>query len=479
MNINNLYYTYMQIKKTMFREYDIRGRVDNPDEMNDAAIIAIGRAFAVFLKRRGLAEAIVGHDARPYSRKVKDLTIKALVESGISVIEIGQVLVPIFYFSQYHLKKKGGAMITASHNPWGWTGFKHAYDFSTTLLPSDTKEMYDIVEKEEFIQPASVAPGAVTKYTSIIQDYINDVLGKVRLRRPLTVLVDTGNGTAGPIVPDILRKAGCTVVEQYTNLSGAERDHDANPSTLGMIQAMRQGVRQHKVDIGLGFDDDGDRLGAVDEKGDVIWPDRLLILLARLALQKNPGGKVVFDVKSTEALAEDIKAHGGVPVIWKTGHSYIKAKAKEEGAVLAGERSGHIFFFKDHYGFDDAPFAALKLLEYLAHENKPLSEIIATLPHYLSSPVWHAPCDDMKKYEVIEKLVAEFKKEYGPEKVIDINGARVYLEDGWGLVRASSNVPALVLVFEAKSERGLKRIEDIFRHKLAAFPEVGAEWASG
>ena len=464
----------MEINKTMFREYDIRGRIDKSDELNDRAIEAIGRGFATFLKRRGLKEAVVGHDARSYSKDVQELTVKALKESGIHVVEIGTVLVPIFYFAQYHLQKKGGVMITASHNPWGWSGLKHAYDYSTTFIPKDIRELYDIIEKEEF----ETGEGSVESFPNIIDAYRNDILNKVRITKPLKVLVDAGNGTAGPIVPDILRKAGCTVVEQYTTVS-EKRDHDANPSTIGMIQAMAHGVKTHRVDIGLGFDDDGDRLGAVDEKGEVIWPDRILILLARNVLKKYPGGKVVFDVKSSEALVEDIRAHGGVPIFWKTGHSYIKAKAKEEDAVLAGERSGHIFFTKDHYGFDDAPFAALKLLEYLSHESKPVSTIMSELPHYISSPVWHAPCDDDKKYAVIEKLVLQLKEEYGDDRVLDINGARVYFNEGWGLVRASSNVPALVLVFEARSELGLKKIEAKFREKLIQFPEVGQEWTSG
>ena len=457
----------------MFREYDIRGRIDDPDQLNPQAIDAIGRAFAVFLKRRGITEAIVGHDARDYSRTVKDQTVRVLLESGINVIEIGQVLVPIFYFSQYHLQKKAGVMITASHNPWGWSGFKHAYDFATTLMPAGTQELYDIASKGEFI----TGEGKSQLYEGIIEDYTKDILSRVKLQRPMKVLLDTGNGTAGAIAPDILRRAGCEVIEQYTEVLGAHRHHDANPSTMGMLDAMTAGVKKNQVDIGLGFDDDGDRVGAVDEKGDIVWPDRILILLARLVLKEHPGGKIVFDVKSTQAIADDVMVHGGIPVMWKTGHSYIKSKAKEIEAALAGERSGHIFFNK--YKFDDGIFAGVKLLEYLSTESDPFSKIVSNLPYYISSPVWHAPCADDKKYTVVEKLTAEFKAQYGADKVIDINGARVYLEDGWGLVRASSNVPALVLVFEAKTLDGLQNIEKIFKEKLAKFPEVGMEWESG
>ncbi len=464
----------MHINPTLFREYDIRGRIDQDDELTAAAIEAIGKGFAAFLHRRGIREAIVGRDARPYSEDVKNITVKALLESGINVIDIGTVLAPMFYFSQYFLKKKGGVMITASHNPWGWSGFKHAYDYSTTLVPHDMAELRDIIEKEEFI----TGEGRCESYPDIFDAYKKDVLARVKIARPMRVLVDTGNGTAGLFVPEMLRAAGCEVVEQYTEAS-EKRHHEANPSTLGMLDAMADGVKKNLTEIGLGFDDDGDRLGAVDEKGVTIWPDRILILLARLLLAQKPGGRVVFDVKCTEALPEDIKAHGGVPIMWKTGHSYIKEKAKEVGAVLAGERSGHIYVREGYYEYDDATFAALKLLEYLSREQKTISQIIAQFPHYITSPVWHAHCDDDKKYAVVERIVRDLKGEYGADKVIDVNGARVSVQDGWFLIRASSNVPMIVIVFEARTEDGLKATESMLRKKLVAYPEVGSEWVSG
>ena len=464
----------MKINPSVFREYDIRGRIDREDELSADAAYVINRGFAAFLARRGITDAVVGCDARPYSAGIKDTAVRALCDSGINVIDIGVVLAPIFYFSQYHLQKKGGVMVTASHNPWGWTGFKHAYDYSTTFVPRDMAELREIVVEGAFVQGS----GAHESYPDIIAAYTKDVLARVSIKRRLRVLVDTGNGTAGPIAPAILRAAGCEVMEQYTEPS-AERHHEANPSTMSMLNAMSDGVKKHGADIGLGFDDDGDRLGAVDEQGQIIWPDRMLALMSRLVLAGKPGAKIVFDVKCSEALVEDIRAHGGVPIMWKTGHSYIKAKSKETDAALAGERSGHIFFRDGYYGFDDATFAALKLLEYMSGQFMPVSGLVASLPYYVTSPVWHAPCEDTKKYAVVDRLVAEFKRECGSDKVIDINGGRVYLGGGWGLVRASSNVPALVLVFEAKSEEGLKKIEAIFREKLARFPEVGGEWASG
>lgn len=466
----------MKINPTIFREYDIRGQINEPDGLTPQAIEAIGKAFAVFLKRRNLTQAVVGHDARAHSKKVKDITVQALLTSGINVKEIGQVLTPIFYFAQYHFKERAGVMITASHNMGQWSGFKHAYDYSKTLLPDEVQEIKAIAEQEDFL------PGQgkheIYPTGDLVEAYTKDVLKNIKLSRSLKVVVDTANGTAGPIMPDILRRAGCEVFEQYNEVSEM-RHHEANPSNLEMIEAMGAGVRRQHADLGLGFDEDGDRLGAVDDQGNAVWPDRILIFLARPILAAKPGAKIVFDVKSSEALINDIKAHGGVPVMWKTGHSYIKAKTKEVGALLAGERSGHIFFTQEHYGFDDAPYAALKFLEFLSKEKKTLAQLAAELPQYYTSPVWHVPCADTEKYKVIENLTQKFKKEYGAEKVIDINGARVYLEDGWGLVRASSNLPMLVLVFEAKTENGFKKIETIFRDKLSQFPEVGKEWSSG
>ncbi len=464
----------MKVNPTIFREYDIRGRIDTAGELTNENIEVIGRGFATFLRRRGITDAIVGYDGRPYSKSVKEITTKALLESGINVTEIGQVLVPIFYFAQYFLKKKGGVMITASHNPWGWSGFKHAYDYSATLVPENMRELQDVISREDY----PTGGGKLELFSDIIEEYTRDVLGRVKIAKPLRVLIDAGNGTAGPIVPDIFRKAGCVVFEQYTEIK-EERHHDANPSTVGMLNVMSEGAQNNKIDVVLGFDDDGDRLGVVDEKGNIVWPDRILALLARSVLKENPGSKIVFDVKMSEGLIEDIKAHGGHPVMWITGHSYIKAKAKEIDAALAGERSGHIFFRRNYYGFDDATFAGLKLLEFLSVDGRPLSEIVKTLPHYFTSPVWHVPCADEKKYDVVKKLTEELKQEYGAEKVVDINGARVYLEDGWGLVRASSNIPALVLVFEAKTEEGLKKIESVFREKLSRYEELGNEWTSG
>lgn len=460
-----------KIERTMFREYDIRGRVSEK-ELNEKTAELIGKAFGTFLKRKDIKETVLGYDSREYSPKLAQAFKKGVLATGVDVVEIGMVLTPILYFSQFYLKIKGGAMITASHNPNGWSGFKLGYDFATTQLPEDVKEMYRLISEDDFEN----GQGKSRKEEGIIEAYKNDLIKRVKIARPLKVVVNAGNGTAGPIAPDILRAAGLEVIEQYCNLDPSFPHHEPNPSLIEAQKALGEKVKEVKADVGFGYDGDGDRLGVCDENGQVVYADKVMILLSRLALEAKPGGKVVFDVKCTQALPEDIKAHGGIPIMWITGHSYIKQKGKEEKAVLAGERSGHIFIREGYYGYDDAIFASLKVAEYLSKENKSFSQIISEFPYYVTSPEIKAPCPDEKKYEVVDKLTQEFIKEYGKDKVITVNGARVKFDDGWGLVRASSNLPELVLIFEAKTKERMEEIKELFRSKINKFPEVSKEW---
>ena len=456
------------LKKTMFREYDLRGR-ESEDELNDTSVYYLGRGFGAFLKKRNLSETVVGHDARGTSESFHVNMTKGLTESGINVIDIGTVTTPMSYWSQYFLKVKGLVMITASHNPVGWNGVKFGTDFSYTLLADEMQELYDIISRDEFVN----GQGTVTK-REIRNDYIRDLLSRANITKKFKILVNTGNGTAGLFAPDLLRDTGCEIVEHFTNVDSAYPNYTPNPDGTAMMEDTGKQTVKNKCDFGFAFDGDGDRLGLVDEKGNTIWPDRYIILLSRLVLSKKPGAKIVFDVKVSEALPEDIKAHGGIPIMWKTGHSYIKSKLAEEKAAMAGEMSGHIFFVEDFYGFDDGFFAALKMLEYLSTQSEPLSKIIASTPYYISTPTIQVKTTDEDKYKIVDVLTQEFKKE--GLRVVDINGARVYFDDGWGLVRASSNTPTLVLRFESKTQEGLERIQKIFKEKLDKFPEVSKDW---
>ncbi len=458
------------LKKTMFREYDIRGMV-NDDELNTRSAEFIGRGFGTFLAKRGIDELVVGYDSRFGSVEIKDGLVKGLRATGRNVIMIGMCLTPMMYWSQYRFKVRGGAMVTGSHNPRGWNGLKLGAGFSSTLVADEIRELYQIIESEQFAS----GRGDYTEVT-IEDDYAADLTSRVRIGRSLRVVIDTGNGTAGAFAPKIFRDAGLEVIEQFTDLDPDFPNHEPDPARTDTVQALGDRVRREKADLGLAFDGDGDRFGVVDERGEVIWPDRYMILLARQVLERAPGGKIVFDVKCTQALEEDIRAHGGVPIMWKTGHSHIKAKLHDEKAALAGEMSGHVFFVENYYGFDDGIYSGLRFVEYVAGRSEPLSTIMAGTPAYLSTPAINVHCADEVKYGVVERLTADLKRDF--DRVIDINGARVVFPDGWGLVRASSNLPELVLRFEARSPERLEEIKQTFRRYLQKYPEVDAHWSN-
>ncbi|HSW48207.1 MAG TPA: phosphomannomutase/phosphoglucomutase [Candidatus Saccharimonadales bacterium] len=458
------------LKRTMFREYDLRGR-ESDDELNEESIYFIARGFAAYLTKHDVKDCIVGFDARKTSESFHNSAIKGLTESGINVIDIGTATTPMSYWAQYYLKTKGLLMVTASHNPAGWNGVKLGTDYSSTLLSEGINEVYSLIEKEEFID----GKGSLRK-AEIKKAYEDDLISRAKITKKFKILVNTGNGTAGLFAPDLLRKAGCEIVEHFTNVDPTYPNYTANPDGTAMMEDTGKQTVDNKCDLGFAFDGDADRLGLVDEKGKTIWPDRYIILLSRLVLSKHPGAKIIFDVKVSEALPEDIKAHGGIPIMWKTGHSWIKSKLTEEKAALAGEMSGHIFFVEDFYGFDDGFFAALKVLEYLSTQDKPLSEIIASTPYYVSTPTIQVKTTDEEKYKVVDALTKEFKDE--GYNVVDINGARVYIDGGWGLVRASSNTPTLVLRFEAKTQEQLEKIQKLFKEKISKFKSVSQDWDS-
>jgi phosphomannomutase len=456
------------LEKTMFREYDLRGR-ESEQELNESSMYHVARGFGALLQKRGITEAIVANDARSTSELFNRSAARGLLESGISIINIGTVTTPMGYWAQYHFKTKGLLIVTASHNPAGWNGVKLGIDLSKTLLPQEMQELYDIIAAESY-----VSGEGEERHENIAEAYYADLLSRVSLKRPLKVLVNTGNGTAGLFAPELFRRMGAEVVEHLTALDPTYPKYTPNPDGTNMMTDTGEQVRAHGCDLGMAFDGDGDRLGLTDEKGAVVWPDRYIALLARLILQEKPGAKIIFDVKVSEALPEDITAHGGVPIMWKTGHSYIKAKLQEEGAALAGEMSGHIFFADGYYGFDDAFFAGLKMLEYISQEHTSVSALVDSTPYYLSTPTIQVDTTDEEKYAIAEALTKEFQKE--GYRVVTLSGARVYIEDGWGLVRASSNTPTLVMRFEAKTKEGLEKIQNIFKEKLSRIPGISKDW---
>jgi phosphomannomutase/phosphoglucomutase len=464
------------LKSTMFREYDLRGLV-NDEELNAYSVEIIAKAYGTMLRQHGIATAVVGHDLRTGSKELTQVAIAGLRSTGIDVIFIGQVLTPIMYSAQYYYQTKGGMMVTASHNPNGWLGFKLALGYSYTLGPAEMKALHALTISENF----ATGEGGL-KEEDYIPVYTQDVLKRIKLARPIRVLINPGNGTAGPIAPPIFRAAGCEVVEYLTEPDLNFTHYFPNPSLEEMMRDTGEQTVKNHCHLGIAIDGDGDRLGVTDEKGEVVWPDQYLILLARRILEKVPGAPIVFDMKCSRALAEDVRAHGGKPVMWKTGHSYIKEKLHELKAPLAGEGSGHIFFGEPLYrGFDDAIFTGLKMVELLSQTNQTFSQLIANTPHYLTTPTLQTHCADEVKYDVVADLVKSFKAEgYDVFTFEDPKlGGRVEFDYGWGLVRASSNMPVLVLRFEAQTEDQLRQLEQLFRQKLSKYPQVSDEWESG
>ena len=455
----------------MFREYDLRGRVAE-GELTDDSVRLIANAFGRLLLARGNDRVVVGYDNRPASPGFKDAAVSGLLAAGLEVVDIGLTISPALYFSQYHLESPAGLMITASHNPSDWCGMKLAHGYSRTLGPAEMRELYRLAAAGE-----SGGGNGRCRRADTRDAYLERVTAGTRLERPLRVAVDCGNGGAGVFAYEALQRLGCLTFQLYCDPDDRYPHYFPNPSDLKARARLRQIVTHPyiRADVGLAFDGDGDRIGVMDERGEDVWSDRVLILLARQVLQRRAGAAVVYDVKCTRGLEEEITARGGRPVMWKTGHSHIKAKLHETGAALAGERSGHIFYREGYYGFDDALYAGARLLEVLAAGGETLSALVAGTPPYLTSPEIAAPCADDHKYRVVDALVADFKREFGA-RVNDINGARVDFGDGWGLVRASSNLPELVLIFEAGTEARLREIRSLFRARLAAYSEIDPAW---
>lgn len=465
----------MRLARTLFREYDVRGRVPEIfpaalDELSDEGMTHLGRAFGTLAKERGRTSVVLGYDLRTYSERLAKCFGAGIASAGIDVVNIGCCLTPTLYFAQIHLKIEAGAMITASHNPQGWSGMKLATEYVTTLGSSDIQRLKAIADDG----PLSVGKGTIRE-VDVREAYLKDLSSRVQPVKKLKVVLDCGNGTASYFAVDAYRRAGFEVVPLYCDPDPLFPNHFPNPSETSNRAACQKKVRETGADLGLSFDGDGDRLGVDDETGKGVNADLVLMLLARQVLLRRPGSNIVFDVKCSQALIDDIEEHGGVPVMWKTGHSHIKSKMKEVAAPIAGERSGHIFLKEGFHGFDDGIFAGLRLAEYVAGTGEPLSRLIAQAPRYVTSPEIHVDCGDEVKYGLVDRMTAELKKDF-PGRVIDINGARVALDDGWGLVRASSNLPELVLVFEGKTLEAMLRIKEDFRRRLARHPEAGKTW---
>lgn len=470
-------YAIDHLDLSLFREYDLRGQLDPSPPTRDYALneyVAnrLGRAFGTYLARRGRTEVVVGHDSRSYSEKLATAFTLGLLSTGRTVRFIGVATTPLVYFAQHHLGGLAGVAVTASHNPNGWAGFKLAEEPSATLGPDQLLEMREIAQSRDFVR----GEGAYSEHV-VMPSYVEDLKNRVPLgSRRLRVVVDGGNSISGPVLAETLREAGYEVIALNEELDWTFPNHEPDPESVAARRQIGDAVVAHNADVGLSIDGDGDRLGVTDEKGAIVWSDLVLAILAKDSLSRHPGASIVYDVKCSRAVTDVIASEGGVPVMWKTGHSHIKAKAREIGAPFSGERSGHFFDAGDYYGFDDAVYAALRFAQIASDANTSVSGIVAELPHYESTPTMHAHCADDVKYEVVDRVMAVAAELNPPPTIVDVNGVRAEFPDGWFLIRASSNLPALVIVVEATTQPRLRELYDTARSILDAMPDVGKEW---
>lgn len=440
----------------MFREYDIRGIAGK--DMTEDDVVLIGKGIGTFLQEHGRKKLAVGRDCRTTSNLYAEKVIEGLLATGCDVIDVGICPTPVLYFSIKHLSQEGGVMVTASHNPPEYNGFKLCID-SDSIYGKDIQKILGIINERTFVQGKGSLSTAdtVTPYKKFVEENIT-------LSVPLKVGVDAGNGTAGVLAVPIMKNLNCRVYDLYCDMDGTFPNHEADPTVAENMKDLIALVKEKNLDVGIGYDGDGDRIGVVDEKGNLVFGDRLMIIFAREILSRKPGSTFISEVKCSKTMYDDIEKHGGRAIMWKTGHSLIKQKMKEEKAEMAGEMSGHMFFADRYFGFDDAVYASCRLLEILSSTGKRISDLLSDVPQTYSTPEIRVECPDDKKFDVVNKVTEYFRERYN---VIDIDGVRVLFDDGWGLVRASNTQPALVLRFEAMSEERLEEIRNLVESTLA------------
>jgi len=431
----------------IFREYDIRGVVDQ--DLTDEVVHLLGRGFATYIISKGKRRVVVGRDGRLSSPRFRHPLVQGMVAGGLDIVDLGVCPTPVFYFSLFHLDREGGMMITGSHNPPEFNGFKVCVG-KETLYGEEIQNLRKLVEAQKFVE----GKGSVS-FQEIIPSYQNFALSNIHLKRKLKVVVDSGNGTAGAVAPKILKDLGCEVTELYSEVDGRFPNHHPDPTIPENMRDLIAKVQETRAELGIGYDGDADRIGVADHLGNIIWGDQLLILFAREVLRNHPGATIVSEVKCSQNLYDDIAKHGGRGIMWRAGHSLLKSKMKEEKALLGGEMSGHIFFADRYFGYDDAIYASCRLLEILSQSEKRIPELLNDVPKTFTTPEIRVDCPDDQKFGLVERVKESFRKEY---PIVDVDGVRVLFPDGWGLVRASNTQPVLVLRFEARSPERLREI---------------------
>jgi phosphomannomutase/phosphoglucomutase len=465
----------MKINPFIFRGYDIRGLVDK--DLNSEVVEYIGRAHGTYLKRLGIEKAVVARDCRETSPQYSQDIIRGLTWAGINVIDIGMELVGTFYWSQYYLNCKGGIYVSASHNPRQYNGFKLAIDFSETMVSDNIQDIRNIIELEDYEK--GEMSGEVEKQ-DIREAYFKDILGRFNLNKKFRVVVDPSCSTAGAIVPAVLKRMGCEVIEKNCNLDPSFPLGAADPTDIVVVKRLSEEVLESKADIGFTYDTDGDRIGVVDGNGNILWNDVLVAIFSASVLKNHPHSLIMYNTLCSKVVEDTILKNGGKPFMWRTGHSFLKKKNQEIKAAFIGELSGHFFFSSDFYNHDDGIFSTIYLLNYLDKINQNLFEAISSLPKYFSSPEIKIYCADDKKVSLIAEIVVLLKRDFSKAKIIDDqragDGVRVNLDDGMFVIRYSQNAPYLTVKFESKDKKKYESLKKYIHKLLRSYKEI--DWDS-
>jgi len=446
----------------IFRAYDVRGKVGI--DITPEVFEPVGRAYATLIRRKGGRVVALGMDNRLTSPPLKEAFARGCLAAGVEIVDIGVNHTPLLYFATAHWKLDGGATVTGSHNPVSDNGVKMVHAGAAPLTEEEIQTLLAMIQQGDFETGAGARSTRDPR-----EDYFGAITAHVTLARRLRVVVDAGNGIAGSFAPELLRRLGCEVIELYCESDGSFPNHLPDPEMEENVRDLVAKVIETGADAGIAYDGDADRVGVVDERGRRHEADLILALLARDLLQRHPGAKVVFDVKSSQVLVDDVRRHGGQPVMWKTGHSLLKRKMREDGILLGGEVSGHMFFAENWYGVDDGILASAKVLEMVARGPEPVSAHFDTLPHLFATPELKAPCPDDKKFPLVAELARHFQERY---ETIDIDGVRILFPEGWGLVRASNTNPYLTLRFEARTRPALDAMMRVVYDELRKYPYV-------
>jgi phosphomannomutase/phosphoglucomutase len=463
----------MKINPFIFRDYDIRGVAG--EDLDAEKVESIGKAYGTLLAKRKITKAVVGMDCRLSGPKYKKAIIKGLTETGIDVIDLGQVMTQMVYFAQYRYKSKGCVMVSASHNPSKFNGFKMGVDYSRTTEKEDVMEVKEIVEKEDYFK--SDKKGNITK-KDVSEDYFKDIQDRISICKKFKIVVDFRYGTPGLYVSELLKRMGCEVISFRDKPDGSFPGGTPDPTEEEFLIELGKKVVENKADIGFAFDADGDRLGVVDEKGRIQWNDVVVAIFAKDILEKNPKSKIVYNTLCTQIVKNVVEENKGIPIMWRTGHAFIKKKMGEENAIFGGELSGHFFFKDDARGYDDGSYAAVRVLKYLCDKDISLAQLIDTFPKYISSPEIKIGCPDDKKIDVVKDISKRFKSDFPKGEINDDSvipgndGVRIDFKDGMIVFRYSQNGPYITVKFEAKDQKTYDERKRYVREMLESYPDM-------